>query len=189
MTHRLTLILGGARAGKSTFALTLAQRGETALPAPVTFVATARAFDTDMARRIDRHRAERPEHWMTVEEPLHLDRALAGTPANALVIVDCLTLFASNWLLELGDPAAAEHEALAIIDRFLDLAMRGSRRVACVTNEVGLGVVPPTPLGRDFREMLGRVNQRVAARSDRVFLLVAGIPMKLDSTSSESAVL
>lgn len=183
----LTLLLGGVRSGKSARAVALAESLAGA-GGRVLFAATAQAFDDDMARRIAAHRAERPAHWDTVEAPVALAGAVAGAIAAArargeapyrAVVVDCLTLWTSNLLLSLPDPAAAEALAAERADALL-AAVRaaddaGAPRWVVVSNEVGLGVVPPTPLGRYFRDALGRVNQRVAAAADEVTLMVAGL--------------
>ncbi len=166
------LILGGARSGKSRHALELGRLW----PGRVAFVATAEARDADLAHRIARHRAERPPGWATVEEPLDLAgacrRAAAG---SALVIVDCLTLWVANRMLS-GDPDEA------IVGGGDEIArLMGERRAGLVliSNEVGEGVHPPTADGLRFRDLLGQINQRVAAAADRVTLMVAGIPVAI----------
>lgn len=166
---KLILVLGGARAGKSTFALRLAeaQLGD----GQGCFIATAQALDDEMSERIARHRAERSAQWITVEEPFQLDVALLQAAAAKVVLIDCLTLFVSNWLLR------SENELQPIVDRML--ANLKSQTVICVSNEVGLGIVPDNPLGRTFRDLLGRVNQQFAAAADEVYLLVAGLPLQL----------
>lgn len=185
MTPKLILVLGGARAGKSTFAMRLAEEhasrggqtreGEHAGDDPrVTFIATAQALDDDMAQRIARHQAERPTHWRTLEEPYQLDRALITVPNSGVVLIDCLTLFVSNWLLR-DEPSKLQ----AVCENFLATASSRTQTVICVSNEVGLGIVPDTPLGRTFRDLLGRVNQQFAAAADEVYLLVAGLPLRL----------
>jgi adenosylcobinamide kinase/adenosylcobinamide-phosphate guanylyltransferase len=163
------LILGGARSGKSRHALDLAR----AVPGPVAFVATAEERDDDMAARIARHRAERPPHWLTVEAPLDLVGGCRKAAARAdLVLVDCLTLWIANRLL-------AGHTDAAMLGGAHDLAGwlgEGPASSLVVSNEVGAGVVPATVDGGRFRDLLGQVNQIVAARADRVTYLVAGIP-------------
>jgi adenosylcobinamide kinase/adenosylcobinamide-phosphate guanylyltransferase len=171
---RLILLLGGARAGKSSFALQLAEeygKGEVCL------IATAQALDTDMSERIARHRAERPAHWRTIEEPYQLDEALRQTgAAAAVVIVDCLTLFVSNWLLREDQ---CEPVVRQMTRDFLEEVRSRQQTIICVSNEVGLGIVPETRLGRVFRDLLGRVNQDFAAAADEVYLLVAGLKLRL----------
>jgi adenosylcobinamide kinase/adenosylcobinamide-phosphate guanylyltransferase len=165
------LILGGARSGKSRFAIAgLRERRR------VAFVATARAGDADMAARIARHRAERPAHWLTIEEPFALAPRLAslGRETDG-VVVDCVTVWVANLLLR-GDRDA---EILAAGDEVAALAARGLVDLTLVSNEVGEGVVPPTPDGVRFRDLLGFVNQRLAAACDRVTLMVAGLPVTI----------
>ncbi len=163
-------ILGGARSGKSRYALGLA-RGS---GGRVAFVATARNLDGDMGERIARHRAERPRDWLTVEEPLDVVGACRRVAGQVdLVLVDCLTLWVSNRLLRGEDEAA-------IIGAGEDLARllaEGECSFVIVSNEVGEGVHPSTVAGIRFRDLLGAVNQRVAAAADRVTLMVAGIPL------------
>lgn len=172
MTPKLILILGGARAGKSTFALRLAK--EHAGESSVTFIATAQALDAEMEQRIARHRDERPAHWTTIEEPLQLDRALIQAPDSDVALVDCLTLFVSNWLLR-----EDAHTLNEVSQRFLANVRSRTQTTIVVSNEVGLGLVPETPLGRTFRDLLGRVNQQFAEAADEVYLLVAGLPLRL----------
>jgi adenosylcobinamide kinase/adenosylcobinamide-phosphate guanylyltransferase len=169
------LILGGARAGKSTFALRLAE--ERAGECGIAFIATAQALDEEMASRIARHREERPAHWTTIEEPYQIDEALLQTPESNVVIIDCLTLFVSNWLLRSEKECDASIQN--IVKRLLATIHSQKRTIICVSNEVGLGIVPDTPLARTFRDLLGRVNQQFAEAADEVYLLVAGLPLRL----------
>jgi adenosylcobinamide kinase/adenosylcobinamide-phosphate guanylyltransferase len=164
-------ILGGARSGKSRFALAgLRDRPR------VAFVATAQAGDADMAARIARHRAERPRHWLTVEEPFALASRLASLAREAdAVVVDCVTVWIANLLLR-GDGDAA---ILAAGDELAALAERALFDLTLVSNEVGEGVVPPTADGVRFRDLLGFVNQRLAAACDQVTLMVAGLPLAI----------
>ena len=175
---RLILLLGGARAGKSAHALRLAREHAAESKGEVSFIATAQALDEEMAARIARHRAERPPHWLTIEEPYRLDEALRQAGACSVVIVDCLTLLVSNWLLA-SDSGLAEGELGLVIERALALAGAGGQTIICVSNEVGLGLVPETPLGRKFRDLLGGVNQRFAQAATEVHLLVAGLSLQL----------
>lgn len=164
----LVLLTGGARSGKSSLACALAE----AQPRPVTFIATAEARDEEMAARIALHRAERPAAWRTVEEPLDLGRALDDA-GDACVVVDCLSLWLAN-LMEAGlepEPGLAERAAA-----------RDALTVA-VTNEVGMGVVPATPLGREYRDALGRVNATWARAADDALLAVAGRALVLSDAA------
>jgi len=164
-----TLVLGGARSGKSRFAV-----GEILPGARVAFVATAEPGDADMAARIARHRAERPRGWRTLEEPVDLMPQLESLVGRVdAVIVDCLTLWVSNRLLRgQGDDAILE-----AADAVAKLIGARPYALTIVSNEVGLGVHPETADGRRFRDLLGSVNQRVAAACDRVILMVAGQPL------------
>jgi adenosylcobinamide kinase/adenosylcobinamide-phosphate guanylyltransferase len=176
---RLILLLGGARAGKSACAMRLAQDAERASGDEVCFIATAQGLDEDMTKRIARHRTERPTHWRTIEEPCQIDEALRQVSGAGVVVVDCLTLFVSNWLMRHEDEHECEQFVRRITRNFLVLARTRQQTIICVSNEVGLGVVPDTSLGRVFRDLLGRVNQEFAAAADEVYLLIAGLPMKL----------
>jgi adenosylcobinamide kinase/adenosylcobinamide-phosphate guanylyltransferase len=163
------LIVGGARSGKSRFAIAgLPSRGR------VTFVATAEPGDVEMAARIARHQAERPRSWTTLEAPRELvprlDEALRGADT---VVVDCLTLWVAN-LMARGDDDEA---ILKAADGLAALVAAPAADLRLVSNEVGLGVHPPTAEGLRFRDVLGLVNQRVAAAAHRVVLLVAGLPL------------
>lgn len=163
-----TLILGGARSGKSRHAETLIER----LPPPWTYVATAQALDEEMRQRIDHHRLRRKQGWETIDAPRDLDAVLAGIPAGRPLLLDCLTLWLSNLLLDGVDVDAASHRLAEILGR-----PRGPWVV--VANEVGFGIVPDNALARRFRDAAGRLNQSVAARADRVLLVVAGIPIQV----------
>jgi adenosylcobinamide kinase / adenosylcobinamide-phosphate guanylyltransferase len=168
----LTFLVGGARSGKSALAVRLASEWD----GPVSFLATAEAGgDEELAGRIARHRRERPAGWLTVEEPLDLLGELRRAPEQAFVVVDCLTLWAANalqvgWSEEEVERAAATTAALA--------AERQSPTVV-VSNEVGMGIVPATAVGRSFRDLLGRVNAVFAGRADRAYLVVAGRTLEL----------
>ena len=166
-TPRHALILGGARSGKSVFAEQLAAE----LPAPVIYLATARALDDEMAERIAHHRMRRPPAWVTVEAPTGLS---ARVPPDAgTVLVEDLTLLLSNHM-EL-DVANAEALTAGEVEDLVTL----SANVILVSNEVGMGLVPETPLGRTFRDALGRVNQRAATICTEVFFVVAGLPLRM----------
>ena len=179
----LILLLGGARAGKSDYALRLAIANGRRAEAKVCFIATAKASDDDMTARITRHREQRPSEWRTIEEPYQIDEALRQASEAAVVIVDCLTLFVSNWLLRYEEEQRCETVVRQITEEFLAVARTRGQTIICVSNEAGLGVVPETRLGRIFRDVLGRVNQRFAEAADEVYLLVAGLPLQLKPTA------
>jgi adenosylcobinamide kinase/adenosylcobinamide-phosphate guanylyltransferase len=168
----LSLLLGGARSGKSTLAVRRAQ----AFGGPVVFVATAEARDGEMADRIARHRAERPAGWVTVEAPLDLAAALVAAPARACVIVDCLSLWVAN-LIERGDGEAA---IVRLADETARVAATRAAPTVAVTNEVGMGIVPPYELGRRYRDVLGRVNAIWAGHAADAALVVAGRTLALE---------
>lgn len=167
----LTVLVGGARSGKSSLAVRRAASADT-----VVFIATGEAGDEEMAARIEAHRAERPTGWTTTEEPVELRAALESSPANAFVIVDCLSLWVSNLMGRDWDDASIEAEAA----RVAAAALERSAETVVVTNEVGLGIVPATPLGRRFRDVLGRVNATFAEVADEAFLVVAGRTLLLE---------
>jgi adenosylcobinamide kinase / adenosylcobinamide-phosphate guanylyltransferase len=170
----ITLVLGGVRSGKSRYAQTLA-----AGVSPVAFVATARRSDSDeeMQRKIERHRADRPQEWRTIEEPLDLASVLAEQGSSyRILVVDCLTLYAANLLdAEHGDLISIEDR----LRRFYEALRSAPCSVALVSNEVGSGIVPAFPEGRKYRDLLGEINQRVASAADNVLFMVAGLPLAL----------
>ena len=163
----LVVLVGGARSGKSTLALERAR----ASAAPVVFIATGEAGDEEMAARIERHRAERPGAWTTVEEPTDLTRALAAVEDGATAVVDCLSLWVANVLDEDGVEARAEAAARGAAER--------SGLTIAVTNEVGLGIVPDNALARRYRDVLGRVNATWVDLADEAYLVVAGRTLRL----------
>lgn len=167
MEARLILATGGARAGKSAFAQEWAQ----ALGEPVSFIATAQALDEEMRQRIARHRAERPPGWETLEEPLEVPQALARA-LGRVVLLDCLTLWVSNLML-------AGREVLPELENLLAVWGESGKTLLVVSNEVGMGIVPDNALARRYRDLLGAANRRIAEEADVVYLLVAGIPLKL----------
>ena len=181
MNGELILLLGGARAGKSAAAERLAQAGRRVL-----FIATAEALDEEMVRRIAAHRARRPSAWDTLEEPL--DPGAAASPIldrYDTVVLDCLTLWVNNLLLRHPDGSGAEAAILEATGALLELTERSTATWIVISNEVGLGVVPPSPLGRTYRDALGRVNQLVAARANRVYLMVAGLTLELKELNAQ----
>jgi adenosylcobinamide kinase/adenosylcobinamide-phosphate guanylyltransferase len=167
-TAARTLVLGGARSGKSRYAQSLIS----AQPPPWIYIATAEARDAEMAARIEKHRAQRGNGWQTIAEPHDLPAALSSAPPSAPVLVDCLTLWLSNRMLANAD-----------LDREID-ALEAALDVrpgpiVLVANEVGYGIVPDNSIGRRFRDLQGALNQRLAAGADRVVLVVAGLPLML----------
>ncbi len=213
---RLTLILGGARSGKSTFAERLASQNE----ARVAYIATAQAMDDEMTQRIEAHRSQRPASWLTLEIPDGVGQALRSNPPEVDVIVlDCRTLLVSNLLLgvkarpgeqgesrsfgkdrsddeNLSDSESSvsaeysfddERAALIAVEQELDELLEAIRNSPAewivVSNEVGMGLVPPYPLGRVYRDLLGWANQRLAGTADLVYFMIAGIPMRLNPES------
>jgi adenosylcobinamide kinase / adenosylcobinamide-phosphate guanylyltransferase len=172
----LTVLIGGARAGKSTLAADLAGRFD----GPVAVVATAEARDDEMRSRIEQHRARRPAAWTTVEEPVALGEAVAALDDGVFVLVDCLTLWVANLLERRDSEQAIVAEARA-------LARAATARAAptvVVTNEVGLGIVPATQLGRQYRDVLGGVNSVFVDHADQAALVVAGRLLRLEPVAA-----
>ena len=183
---RLILILGGARSGKSGFAQQLAQACSDEEHRPVVYIATAEAGDEHMRQRIERHRRGRPSGWETVEAPQNVVAAIeAAGDSAAAIIVDCLTLWISNLLLAGGEEfneaqAASREEAILDEVEALTPATRKAKcQVIVVSNEVGMGIVPLTRLGRIFRDIAGRANQALAQAADEVYVMWAGLPQRI----------
>lgn len=182
------LVTGGARSGKSRFAERYAER----LGTRGLYVATMQESDEELRARIAAHRLRRERSgfpWRTVEEPLDLAGVLrqadsAASPPGEVILIDCLTLWLSNWLLKLEHAPDAEDRLNRLIDELAGAIGAARRPLIAVTNEVGDGVVPAYPLGRRFRDLAGWMNQRVAARCDEVFLVTAGIPVELKRLAS-----
>lgn len=175
MSKRITLVLGGVGSGKSRYAQTLASREE-----EVVFLATAQACDEEMRKKIARHVRERPASWKTVEVPVELDQAILEHGNSSFLIIDCLTTFTANLLI------ATEGSCEAILDRTEKLSqalVQSQASVVLVSNEVGSGIVPEFPSGRQFRDILGQVNQRIARICDNVILMVAGYPLAVKGTA------
>lgn len=167
-------VLGGARSGKSRYAQTRAE----ALQGRLIYIATAQAFDDEMRDRIGRHRADRDDRWTTVEAPLDLAGAIvAHAMPDAVVLVDCLTLWASNLLL-------ADRDSPVEIEALVEAIAAARGPLILVANEVGLGIVPDNALARRFRDFAGTINQSVAACIDEAVMTVAGIPLILKSGPS-----
>jgi len=168
----VTFVLGGVRSGKSRYAQQLAEGTDRVL-----FVATAEARDdAEMQAKIERHRSDRPRHWTTVEEPIELARILSKPYDAQVILIDCLTIFTANMLERFGEQTTATHPQVEA----LCSALANARcSVILVSNEVGSGVVPAYALGRQFRDLVGDINQRVAAVATNVVFMIAGLPLAL----------
>lgn len=173
----INFVTGGARSGKSAFAERLAARSG----APVTYIATMEAGDDELVARVQRHRDQRPAEWRTVEAPRDLSGAIVAAPSGDTLLVDCLSLWVANHLFALGSDTpsieavdALERALEADTDATIAAARARDGRTIFVTNEVGGGLVPEYPLGRAYRDLLGRVNQRMSRSAGRAWLLVAG---------------
>jgi adenosylcobinamide kinase/adenosylcobinamide-phosphate guanylyltransferase len=169
--NRIILVGGGARSGKSAFALTFART----LGARRAFVATGQAFDAEMAARIALHARTRGDDFRTIEEPIALPACLDALRDVDVVVVDCLTLWLSNLMLR-DEPEA---RIIAHVEALAEVLARRHAHVVLVTNEVGMGLVPETPLGRAFRDVAGRTHQRLAAIADDVYLATLGVVLRL----------
>lgn len=178
---KLILIIGGARSGKSTYAQQLAQKSSN----KVAFIATAQALDEDMANRIDNHKKTRPSDWITIEASIGVSQKYRDLGLEMdVVIVDCLTLLVSNFMMKEMDNAQIDMANLEFqlkqeINELISTARGGDTTWIVVTNEVGLGIVPGDSLSRNYRDILGRVNQWVASVADEVIYMVAGIPIPI----------
>ena len=173
----ITLILGGARSGKSSYAQSLAE--ETGKS--VTFLATAQALDHEMSARIQKHRADRPANWETLEIPLDIAAHVRQIKSD-IVILDCITLLVSNWLMQfvqqdLVDEALFLSSLQKEMKELLSVLRTTDQHWLIISNEVGLGLVPPYQMGRVYRDGLGWANQTLAREADKVLFMVAGIPM------------
>ena len=176
MNNTFIFVLGGARSGKSSFALELVRHK----PGRVLFVATATPSDPEMTARIASHRADRPSHWNTIEAPIRVSNAIRSALPVEWIILDCATLLAGNILNTLPEPVRSEEfEGLLgeEIESLTKLIPTSNANWLIISNEVGLGVVPAYPLGRIYRDGLGRANQRLASLADSVLLMTAGIPL------------
>jgi adenosylcobinamide kinase / adenosylcobinamide-phosphate guanylyltransferase len=168
--RKIVFVLGGARSGKSTFALQEASAAE----GRKAFIATAEALDDEMRLRIDNHRKERGKTWATLEEPLHISRFMNDIKdSHDVILIDCLTLWVSNIM-------HAGYDINKTVDAFIDAISQDSPALLyIVSNEVGMGLVPESELARAYRDNLGYVNRRVSEASTDVFFMIAGIPLKI----------
>lgn len=175
----ITLILGGARSGKSSHAQKLAEE----LNKSVTFLATAQAFDEEMSARIQKHKSERPPGWQTLEVPFGIASS-AKQIQSEVVILDCITLLVSNLMMQfVKDDLVEEAPFIQAVQTEMDALLlaigESNQHWIIVSNEVGLGLVPPYQMGRVYRDAIGGVNQQFAREADQVIFMVAGIPMKI----------
>jgi adenosylcobinamide kinase/adenosylcobinamide-phosphate guanylyltransferase len=182
LAKKSIFILGGARSGKSHFAQELAGK----LSDKVLFVATGEALDAEMQARIEEHKKARPKSWRTLEIPTDIGKQIEEHIDDAkVVIVDCLTLLVSNLLKDEPDYPQAEKRVTAEIDQLIACVNNLDAIFIIVSNEVGLGLVPETKLGRIYRDLLGKANQIIARHSDEVYLMVAGLPIKLKPRNND----
>ena len=168
----ISLVLGGARSGKSLFAENLAEHMSSAMSMPKIYLATARAGDDEMADRIDQHKKRRGPDWTTLEAPVELAQAIAAQANNHIILVDCITLWLTNLLLSDADINAET-------DKLIEASISASPHLIFVSNEVGNGIVPENALARRFRDEAGRTNQKLAAAADYVALVTAGLPLDI----------
>ena len=170
----LIFITGGARSGKSSLAVKLAKESG----GKVVFIATAQAGDAEMAYRIMLHKKERPEGWITIEEPLDVASAINAAHGHDVVLIDCLTLLLSNLICEVADLDEADG-ILAEIERLIETIRRFEGKAIVISNEVGMGIVPENKLARKFRDMAGKANQMMACAADEVYVCFSGIPVQI----------
>jgi len=174
--REIIVILGGARSGKSRFAQRLAD----SLSQRVLFVAPLVAMDEEMRRRIEIHKKARPSTWRTLEAPTHVAEAIGEHIGDAdVVILDCLTLLISNIMENADDPEDLDALESEIANELNQLLERKNASLIIVSNEVGMGLVPPYPSGRSYRDLLGKANQFIAERADKVYMMIAGLPMEV----------
>lgn len=170
--YKLILIIGGVRSGKSDYAQKLASKSKK----PVIYVATGEALDEEMKKRIEKHRKKRADNWKTIEEPKNVDKVILNLKEKKhLILIDCLTLLISNLILA----NLKEKEILKKVRNLLKVLKDKQFETVIVSNEVGMGVVPAHKLGRNFRDVAGRINQIIAQRADEVYFMISGIPLRI----------
>lgn len=188
-SKRLILVLGGVRSGKSSYAASLAQESKH----PVTYIASGAASDSEMKRRIEEHKKARPKNWLIIEANGEVIEALKRADQDGdLIILDCLTMFVGELIDRYQIPddnlvdKKIEEEICKQVDELLNVISKLKSSIIVVSNEVGMGVIPPYPSGRLFRDLTGHVNKKLAQQADEVIMLVAGIPTKLKTEELKS---
>ena len=174
----LTLVLGGARSGKSSFAEKIAYfRGQD----DVIYIATAEVRDEEMAQRVAAHKDSRPQQWTTIEEPVKVSQTLEKIEKNQVVLLDCITVLISNLFMkyEKNSSDEKEKEVLREMEQIVNVARKNEISLIMVSNEVGLGVVPAYKMGREYRDIAGRVNQFLSQKVDEVYFTIAGLPLEI----------
>lgn len=182
----ITLILGGARSGKSSFAEKIAQKngGD-----DVIYLATAEAKDKEMEKRIKHHQKTRNKEWKTIEEPLYIGEVLSSIPDGKVILIDCITIFVTNHIFsdtnesEEIDYDKKENIIMEKVQKIVEESK--NKEIVLVSNEIGMGLVPTTELGREFRDISGRVNQFLAKKADEVYITIVGLPVELKELSNK----
>jgi len=173
---RLVFVLGGARSGKSVYALKLAE----SIVGERLYLATAEVLDEEMAKRIKKHKKERGNNWTTIEEPINVADVISRDKKHDVILLDCLTLWISNLIHEESGVRSQESEVIdKTINQFASACKNSKINIIVVSNEVGLGIVPDNPLARQFRDIAGYANQKIAEAADEVYFVTAGIPMRM----------
>ena len=176
---KLIFITGGARSGKSNFAEKMAL----SLGKPVAYLATGQPLDKEMADRIKKHKSRRSTEWETYEEPIEVSELVSSLGGEKeVILIDCLTLLVSNLLLREKNKARnpqGEEKILLEIEKLTEISYQAPAQIIIVSNEVGMGLVPDNPLGRVYRDILGRANSIIANKADEVFMMISGIPLKI----------
>ena len=167
----LAFVIGGIKSGKTKFAL---KKAEELKNSKLYYIATARAVDDEMKERIERHKRDRGEKWITIEEPIEVDRVLKEIPKGSVIIIDCLTTWLTNLLIENYD---VEEKTNKLLDIFLKI--KTDLDLFLISNEVGLGIIPDNPLGRKFIDLSGYLHQKVAQIADEVYFIICGCEIKI----------
>lgn len=185
MQGKIVLITGGTRSGKSVFA----EKYAAAQSDRVAYIATAHVYDQEMQMRVTMHRKRRPDTWQTFEAPYHAEQVLPEAVKRAdIILFDCLTIYTSNLLLAENVPANPEERfqyVMKEIDTLVDSCRKSQATILFVTNEVGMGIVPENALAREYRDVAGMVNQKIAACADEVYLVVCGLPVELKKIATK----